>query len=240
MLGFRSINTNPSSSKEDASGMGEDSIRAGKRNVQNGICRPSSSQWASDVVLVRKKDGTLRFAIDYRKLNAITKKDTYGLPNPLTILDKLDGSKYFTFLDFASAYWCVPMRETGIEKTAFHTPRGKFEMLVMPFGMINSGATFQRLMDQTLGQVDRYESYIDDILIYSKTFEEHTQDLRQTFQALEKAGIQLKEPKGHIGYSEGEFLGHHISSRGRKPIQSYAEKLKNFPRPDTVSELQRF
>ena len=79
-----------------------------KEMCKNGICRPSSSQWASDVVLVRKKDGTLRFAIDYRKLNAITKKDTYGLPNPLTILDKLDGSKYFTFLDVASAYWCVP------------------------------------------------------------------------------------------------------------------------------------
>ena len=111
---------------------------------KNGICRPSKSQWASDVVLVRKKDGTLRFAIDYRKLNAVTKKDAYGLLNPLTILDKLEGSKYLSFLDVASAYWCVPMQETDIEKTAFHTPRGKFEMLVMPFGMINSGTTFQR------------------------------------------------------------------------------------------------
>ena len=116
----------------------------------NGICRPSKSSWASDVVLVKKKDGRMRFAVDYRQLNSITKRDAYGPPNPQSILDKLDGSVYFSCLDVASAYWCVPMREKDVEKTAFHTPRGLYEMLVMPFGMVNSGATFQRLVDKTL------------------------------------------------------------------------------------------
>ena len=93
---------------------------------KNGICRPSKSDWSSDVVLVCKKDGQMRFAIDYRQLNSVTKKDAYGPPNPQTILDKLEGSQYFSCLDVTSAYWCVPMKESDIPKTAFHTPRGLY------------------------------------------------------------------------------------------------------------------
>ena len=91
---------------------------------RNGICRPSKSPWASDVVLVRKKDGQLRFAIDYRQLNAITKRDAYGPPNPQSILDKLSGSKWFSCLDIASAYWCVPMRKSDIEKNGIPHTKG--------------------------------------------------------------------------------------------------------------------
>ena len=112
--------------------------------IDNGICRESKSPWASNVVLVRKRDGSLRFAIDYRGLNDVTKKDAYSLPNPQHILDKLYGACYFTSLDVASAYWCVPVHDTDIEKTAFYTPRGQYEMLVMPFGLCNSQATYQR------------------------------------------------------------------------------------------------
>ena len=103
---------------------------------KNGICRPSESAWASDVVLVRKKDGQIRFAIEYRQLNAITKRGAYGPPNPQSILDKLKGSHYFSCLDAASAYWYVPMRDKDIPKTAFHTPKGLYEMLVMPLGWL--------------------------------------------------------------------------------------------------------
>ena len=109
--------------------------------LRNGIIRPSKSPWASDVVLVRKKDGQMRFAVDYRKLNDVTKKDAYTLPNRQSILDQLDGSKIFSCMDVAAAYWCVPVREEHKEKTAFYTPRGQFEFEVLPFGLCNSQAT---------------------------------------------------------------------------------------------------
>ena len=141
------------------------------------IVKPSSSPWASDVVLVKKKDGSLRFAVDYRRLNKITKRDEYSLPNPQSIFDKLRGSHYFSKLDIASAYWTIPIRPEDTEKTAFHTPRGLFEMLAMPFGLCNSQATFQRVMDQALNGLNNVESYVDDILVYSQTFTEHLDHL---------------------------------------------------------------
>ena len=156
---------------------------------ENGICRPSKSPWGSDVVLVRKKDGRMRFAIDYRQLNSVTKRDAHGPPNPQSILDKLEGCRYFSCLDVASAYWCVPMREQDVEKTAFHTPRGLYKMLVMPFGMVNSGATFQRLMDMTLQGIKSAESYVDDILIFSESFNDHMKHLREVFRRLRDRGI---------------------------------------------------
>ena len=207
---------------------------------RNGICRPSNSAWSSDVVLVRKKDGQMRFAIDYRQLNAVTKKDAYGPPNPQTILDKLEGNRYFSCLDIASAYWCIPMKESDITKTAFHTPRGLYEMLVMPFGMMNAGATFQRLMGQTLQGIKGAESYVDDILVFSRTFDEHLKSLRQVFRRLKVAEIQLRKDKCHLAYSECEFLGHRLTAQGRMPTQSYLEKLQLFPQPKKLQELQRF
>ena len=137
--------------------------------LKNGVCRPSHSPWASNVVLVRKRDGSWRFAIDYRRLNGVTKKDAYSLPNMNSILDKF-GSRYFSFIDIASAYWCVPVRIQDVEKTAFHTPRGQYEMVVMPFGLCNSQATFQRLMDNALEGLDRAESYVDDCCVFSTDF----------------------------------------------------------------------
>ena len=172
------------------------------------IIRPSSSPWASDVVLVKKKDGSLRFAVDYRRLNAVTKQDEYRLPNPQSIFDKLQGSVYFSKLDVASSYWTIPIRPQEIEKNAFHTPRGLFEMIVMPFGLCNSQATFQRLMDQALGQLHNVESYVDDIIVYSNTYEEHVRHVTQVMECLEGAGLRLRKDKCQIGYQSIEFLGH--------------------------------
>ena len=117
--------------------------------MSQGLCTPSKSPWASNVVLVTKKDKK-RFAIDYRGLNSATKKDAYGIPQVQAILDRLQGFQYFSVIDISAAYRCVPMREGDVEKTAFNTPRGLFEMTVMPFGLVNAQATFQRLMDNTL------------------------------------------------------------------------------------------
>ena len=132
--------------------MGTRSVQAVRRDADSDtpICQPNQSPWASDVVLVKKKDGSMRFAIDYRKLNSVTKRDEYSLPNPQSIFDRLEGSKYFSKLDIASAYWAIAIASEDVEKTAFHTPRGMYEMLVMPFGLCNAQATFQRVMDRTL------------------------------------------------------------------------------------------
>ena len=118
--------------------------------LRQNLCRPSCSPWASNVVLVSKKDGKQRFTIDYRRLNDVTKKDAYSIPQIQAILDKLNGYRFFSVIDISSAYWCVPVRECDVEKTAFNTPRGLYEMTVMPFGLVNSQATFQRMMDNAL------------------------------------------------------------------------------------------
>ena len=204
------------------------------------ICRPSKSPWSSDVILVKKRDGTLRFAIDYRRLNAVTKRDEYSLPNPQAIFDRLEGNRYFSKLDIASAYWSIPVHPDDIEKTAFHTPRGLYEMNVMPFGLCNAQATFQRVIDRTLEGTPNSQSYVDDILIYSSSFEEHLRDVTRVFQRLNEAGLKLRKDKCCLGLRSLEFLGHKISERGRSPVPEYLDRLDTFAVPRSLSELQRF
>ena len=204
------------------------------------ICRPSKSPWSSDVVLVRKRDGTLRFAVDYRRLNSVINRDEYSLPNPQSIFDRLAGSRYFSKLDIASAYWSISVHPDDVEKTAFHTPRGLYEMNAMPFGLCNAQATFQRVMDRALEGTPNCESYVDDILIYSPNFDSHVQHLRMVFDRLGKAGLQLRKDKCKLGHRSLEFLGHRVTEEGKSPVPEYLERLKSFPVPRTLTELQRF
>ena len=137
--------------------------------LQNDIIHPTNSPWASPVVLVRKKDGSLRFCVDYRKVNSLTRKDAYPLPRIDDALDTLSGSKLFSTLDMLSGYWQVEMSPADREKTAFCTPDGLFEFKVMPFGLCNAPATFQRLMDTVLAglQWSSCLVYIDDVIVLS-------------------------------------------------------------------------
>ena len=204
------------------------------------ICRPSNSPWSSDIVLVQKRDGTLRFAVDYRRLNAVTKRDEYSLTNPQSIFDRLAGNRYFSKLDVAAAFWSIPVHPGDIEKTAFQTPRGLHEMNVMPFGLCNAQATFQRVMDRTLGNIPNCESYVDDILIYSPTFEAHIQHIKAVFNRLGESGLLLRRDKCKLGHRSIEFLGHKIAEEGRSPVPEYLERLKSFSVPRTLTELQGF
>ena len=129
----------------------------------NGIIRPSSSPWASRVIIVQKKDGTTRFAIDYRELNDLTKKDSYPIPEMKDILDKLHGSEFFSTLDGASAYWSIPIAEEDIEKTAFVSPRGEFEFSVMPFVLCNAPSTYERVIYSVLKNAPHSLPYIDKL-----------------------------------------------------------------------------
>ena len=146
--------------------------------LENGIVRPSCSPWAARVVLVEKKDKSLRFAVDYRGLNDITRKDAYPIPDVRDMLDKLHGSAFDSRLDGASAYWSVPIREKDIPKTAFITPQGQYEFCVMPFGLTNAPATYQRAIDMVLREAPTSLAYVDDTLVYSQSFREHISTFR--------------------------------------------------------------
>ena len=144
-----------------------------------GVIQPSNSPWASPIVMVRKKDGSHRFCVDYRELNSVTKLDTYPLPRVDDLLDQLGSSRFFTTLDLANGYWQIRVDADSQEKTAFIVPQGLFEFRVMPFGLSNAPAVFQRLMQRVLMGLNPVDDqafvsvYIDDILIFSSTLEEH-------------------------------------------------------------------
>lgn len=158
------------------------------------VVQPSTSPCASPVVLVRKKDGSNRFCVDYRKVNSVTRKDAYPLPRIDETLDTLAGSKWFTTLDLISGYWQVEMSEKDKEKTAFCTPCGLFEFNAMPFGLCNTPATFQRLMELVLAGL-QWKSclvYLDDVIIVGKTFSEHLHNLRGVLNRIREASLKLK------------------------------------------------
>ena len=162
--------------------------------LDTGIIEHSSSPWASPIVLVSKQDGCTRFCVDYRCLNAITKLDELPLPRADDSLDLLAGMKYFTTLDLATGYWQAIMSSEAQEKTAFVTHEGLYEFLVMPFGLCNAPATFQRLMEITLRGLARYKCvvYLDDIMVIGRTFEEHLNNMREVLERLRKTGLKLK------------------------------------------------
>ena len=186
---YRSSHTESQQQLEEISGM-----------LKNKIIQRSKSAWAAPVVMVAKKDGSIRFCVDYRKLNSLTKRDVYPLPRIDDTLDALGTAKYFSTLDLASGYWQVAMDPQDKEKTAFTTKYGLFEFNVMPFGLTNAPATFQRLMDLVLSGLTWSVClvYLDDVIIFSTTFEDHLAHLQQVFERLGQAGLTLKASKCHF------------------------------------------
>ena len=213
-----------------------------KDMLNNNIIQPSSSPWASPVVLVRNKDGSLRFCIDYRKVNAVTRKDAYPLPRVDDILDTLSSCKWFTTLDLLSGYWQVEVDPNDREKTAFTTYDGLFEFLKMPFGLCNAPATFQRLMDLVLAglQWSNCLVYLDDVLIIGRTFREHLNNLELVFDRLRKAGLKLKPSKCDICKKQVNYLGHVVSADGIATDPSKTEKVNKWPIPTSQKEVQQF
>ena len=207
-----------------------------------GIVKPSMSPWASPIVLVPKKDGSLRFCVDHRCLNTITRKDVYPLPRITDILDTLGDARYFSSLDLASGYWQVELDKDAGPKSAFATHNGLYEFVRMPFGLCNAPATFQRVMQVVLAGLEWHSCfvYIDDVLIASRTFEEHMRHLEEVFERLRRVGLRLKPKKCLLLQDEVTYLGHVISVTGIRPDPMKTEKVKSFPTPDDVSKVRQF
>lgn len=210
--------------------------------LKRNIIRPSASSWSSPVVLVQKKDGSVRFCVDYRALNKITRKDVYPMPRIDDALDSLQGAQYFSTLDLRSGYWQIPMDEADKEKTAFSTPDGLYEFNVMPFGLCNAPATFERMIDTVLRGL-KWKTclcYLDDIVVFSSTFDDHLQRLDEVLTCLSNAGLQLNTKKCHFGSTTIKVLGHLVNKDGIQPDPDKISAVLNFPRPLRAKELRSF
>ena len=214
-----------------------------KEMLEQEIVRPSCSPWAFPVVMVKKKDGTLRLWIDFRKLNDVTVKDAHPLPCTDDTLEALKGAKIFSTLDLKSRYWQVPIREEHKSKTAFRTSSGQlFEFKRLPFGLCNAPATFNRLMDNVLSglswEVCLY--YSDDIIVFSKGWEEHLQHSWMVLSRLREANLRLGHKKCNLAQSSVTFLGHLVSEEGLQPDPWLLDSIREIQLPTTVSQVQSF
>ena len=185
-----------------------------KEMLEADAIRPSTSPYSSNVVIVRKKDGMIRFCVDYRKLNNKTVKDAYAIPRVEDSLHLLAGAKYFSKLGLRSGYWQVEIKEEDKQKTAFQVGTlGFYEFNIMPFGLCNAPATFQRLMERCMGDMNLRDCliYLDDVIIFSSTFEEHLDRLEAVFTCLQQHSLKLKASKCEFMKSKVTYLGHVVS-----------------------------
>ena len=209
--------------------------------LASDVIRPSNSPWASPVVMVKKKDGSLRFCVDFRQLNAATVKDAHPLPRIDDLLDALHGACWFSTLDLKSGYWQVPIMERDKEKTAFRTSSGQlYEFNQVPFGLCNAPTTFSRLMDRVLSGL-HWETclfYLDDIIVFSSTWEEHLARLRQVFERLRHANLKLGAEKCAFAAKEVSYLGHRVTEEALLPDSALLAAIREILPPKTAAEVR--
>lgn len=213
-----------------------------KRMLDADIIKPSSSPWSSPIVLVRKKDGSIRFCVDYRQLNQVTRKDSYPLPRVEEALASLKKARWYSTLDLASGYWQVKMHQKDMDKTAFTTPMGLFEFQRMPFGLCNAPASFQRLMESCLGD-QNYQSlliYLDDVIVFAPDFNSHLDRLDFVFSRLSQQGLKLKPDKCKLLRSSVQYLGHVVSDAGIAPDPDKVVAVQEWKVPKSTTELRAF
>lgn len=210
--------------------------------IQAGVVRPSNSSYASPVVLVKKKSGDYRMCIDYRKLNSITVKDKYPLPHIEDQLGRLANMRYFCCLDLAQGYYQMPLSDESMEKTAFVTPDGQFEFVRVPFGLTNAPSMFQRLINNTLGELrhDKVLAYMDDILIPSNTIDDGLDLLNTVLQLFKNANLKLNLSKCNFFSTSIEYLGYEVSLDGIRPGKAKIESVIKFKIPKNVHEIRQF
>ncbi|KAL3997082.1 hypothetical protein ACER0C_009738 [Sarotherodon galilaeus] len=212
-----------------------------EKMLELGVIEPSCSEWCSPVVIIFKKDGSLCICIDFRKLNSISEFDAYPMPRIENLLEKIGAARYITTLDLCKGYWQVPLEESSRPYTAFRTLAGLFQFTVMPFGLHGAPATFQRLMDKLLQGCDPYSAaYLDDVVIFSNTWEEHLQHLAEVLGRIHKAGLTLNPSKCEWARQETHYLGYQVGRGEVRPQMDKVEAIQNFPRPRTKKEVRSF
>ena len=214
-----------------------------KLMLDAGVVRPSNSPWCNAVLLVRKKDGSLRFCIDFRRLNALMVKDLHPLPCICETLESLAGTAHYSTFDLNSGFWQVPMDDASKQYTAFTLgSMGLYECESMPFGLCNAPPTFQRLMQNCLGELNLTYCliYLDDMIVFSETPEEHLLRMRVVFDHLREHGLKLKLSKCDVFKMEINYLAHHVSKEGVRPSKKNLESIAQCPPPDTYTKVKSF
>ena len=237
--GTRPIHANPYREGPKTREIVKDEV---ERQLRAGVIEPAQSAWASPVVIVPKPDGTPRFCVDYRRLNAVTVRDSYPLPRMDDCIDSLGEAVVFTTLDANCGYWQLPIREADQELTTFTCHRGTFKYVRMPFGLSNAPATFQRVLDIVLSRY-RWQTclvYLDDVIIFSKNRDEHIQHVREVLTSLRDAGVSLKLRKCEFFKSSVRYLGHVIRPGRLEVDLARVAALKEAKEPRTQTELRSF
>ena len=209
---------------------------------QKGIIRPSTSPYSSQMVIVRKRSGQVRICVDYRALNALTIDDAFPLPRIHELVDSLNGAKFFSVLDLASGFHQISIKEEDKYKTAFNTPFGLYEWERVPMGLKTSGACFSRMLSFILKDdlFNEVITYLDDILIYSKTFDEHLLKLERVLNKLQGHGLKLRYEKCDFFKNKVTYVGHLLSEEGISINEEKIKIVKKWKVPETVKELKSF
>ncbi len=206
-----------------------------KKMLTDGIIRPSKSPWASPLHLVEKKDGSLRPVVDYRRLNKLSIPDPFPMPRIEDLIDGLSSARFITTLDLTKGYWQISVAKDSQEKTAFVTEYGKYEFCMMPFGLMGAPAVFQRLMGAMFGDINQFvAAYLDDIVIFSDSWEDHQAHLQEVFTRVLDSGLTLKPKKCILAQKECEFLGHMVGHGMVRPLESKIADVRDFVRPEDV------
>ena len=208
--------------------------------LKNNIAVPSASSWASPCVLVPKSDNTPRFCTDMRKVNSVTKSDSFPLPRMEDCIDRVGSAKFVSKFDLLKGYWQVPLSERAREIAAFVTPSGLYSYTVMPFGLKNAPATFQRLMNRVVCGLEGCSVYLDDLVVYSDTWHSHLQRIRALFVRLAEAQLTVNLAKCAFARATVTYLGRVVGQGKVSPVQAKVLAVSEFPQPTTKKELQRF
>uniref|UniRef100_A0A3B1KDF6 Gypsy retrotransposon integrase-like protein 1 n=1 Tax=Astyanax mexicanus TaxID=7994 RepID=A0A3B1KDF6_ASTMX len=212
-----------------------------RKMLQLQVIEPSASPWSSPIVLVPKPDGSWRFCNDFRRLNSISRFDSYPMPRVDDLIDRLGKARYVSTLDLTKGYWQVPLAPKDREKTAFATPSGLWHYTVLPFGLHGAPATFQRLMDVVLRPHQSFAAaYLDDVIVHSETWGEHLAHLHKVLSAIHQAGLTANPRKCHLGLTEAAYLGYRIGRGLLRPQQQKVDAVSSWPTPRNKTDVRAF